>query len=65
MYLLEVHVILNSKQETPSHVLKAIGLLNKEAKESIRITLGEENTKEDVDYIIDSIKEIIKGLKLT
>ena len=55
----------NSKEEKPSHVLKAIGLLNKEAKESIRITLGEENTKEDVDYIIDSIKEIYKELQLT
>lgn len=55
----------NSKEEKPSHVLKAIGLLNKEAKESIRITLGEENTKEDVDYIVDSIKEIYKELQLT
>ena len=47
----------------PSHVLKAIGLSDEEAKSAIRVTLGEENTKEDVDYLVESIIESIRELK--
>ena len=46
----------------PSHVLKAIGLSDEEAKSAIRVTLGEENTKEDVDYLVESIIESIEEL---
>ena len=46
-----------------SHVLKAIGLSDEEAKSAIRVTLGEENTKEDVDYLVESIIESIRELK--
>ena len=46
-----------------SHVLKAIGLSDEEAKSAIRVTLGEENTKEDIDYLIESIIESIRELK--
>ena len=37
----------------PSHVLMAIGLPHEIAHGSLRLTLGEENTEEDVDYIIE------------
>ena len=47
----------------PSHVLKAIGLSDEEAKSAIRVTLGEENTKEDVDYLVESIIESVRELK--
>ncbi|MBI3231703.1 MAG: cysteine desulfurase [Candidatus Doudnabacteria bacterium] len=42
-----------------SHVLKAIGRTEKQAKESIRITLGRDTKKSDVDYLIKSLKECI------
>lgn len=45
----------NSSSTSPSHVLKAIGLSDELASNSIRITFGEENTKEDVEYIISKI----------
>lgn len=47
----------------PSHVLKAIGLSDEEAKSAIRVTLGEENTKEDIDYLVESIIESVRELK--
>ena len=47
----------------PSHVLKAIGLSDEEAKSAIRVTLGEENAKEDIDYLVESIIESIRELK--
>lgn len=53
----------NAHENTGSHVLKAMGLLNKDANSAIRITLGFENTKDDVDYIIDNLKEIVKKLR--
>lgn len=47
-----------------SHVLSAIGLSEGIARGTIRITLGKENTKEDIEYLVDSLKEIIKKLRL-
>ena len=47
----------------PSHVLKAIGLSDEEAKSAIRVTLGKENTKEDIDYLVESIIESVRELK--
>lgn len=44
----------------PSHVLKAIGLNENECKSSIRISIGKYNTKEEIDYLIKSIKEVVK-----
>lgn len=49
-----------SSSATPSHVLQAIKLERKWAEGTIRLTFGDDNTKEDVDYIIESLKEIIK-----
>ncbi len=47
----------------PSHVLKAIGLSAEIAKGAIRITLGEENTIDDIKNISKNIKEIVQRLR--
>ena len=44
----------------PSHVLKAIGLSDELARGSLRITFGEDNIKEDVDYLVNSLEEILQ-----
>ena len=45
----------------PSHVLIAMGLPNKLAQSSLRITFGRENSKEDVDYLVECLEKIIKA----
>lgn len=47
----------------PSHVLLAIGLPHEIAHGSLRLTLSEETTKEDIDYVVDNLKEIIARLR--
>ena len=47
----------------PSHVLLAIGLPHEIAHGSLRLTLSEENTIEEIDYVIDAIKEIVDRLR--
>lgn len=47
----------------PSHVLLAIGLPHEIAHGSLRMTLSEETTKEDLDYLVDSLKEIVQNLR--
>ena len=47
----------------PSHVLLAIGLEEEIARGSLRITFGDDNSKEDVDYLIDSLVEIVQKLR--
>ncbi len=47
----------------PSHVLLAIGLPHEIAHGSLRLTLSEETTKEDLDYVVDSLKEIVGTLR--
>ncbi len=47
----------------PSHVLLAIGLPHEIAHGSLRLTLSEETTKEEIDYVVDSIKEIVTKLR--
>ncbi len=47
----------------PSHVLLAIGLPHEIAHGSLRLSLGEENTKEELDYVIDKLKEIVQKLR--
>ena len=44
---------------TPSHVLIAIGVPERLARGSLRITFGKENTIEDVNYLIDNLQDII------
>jgi cysteine desulfurase len=47
----------------PSHVLLAIGLPHEIAHGSLRLTLSPENTKEEMDVVVDSIKEIVEKLR--
>ncbi len=47
----------------PSHVLLAIGLKHEEARGSLRLTLSGENTREELDTAVDSLKEIIQRLR--
>lgn len=47
----------------PSHVLLSIGLPHEVAHGSLRLTLCESNTQEEVDYIIDCVPEIIERLR--
>ena len=47
----------------PSHVLLAIGLPHEIAHGSLRLTLGDENTMEEIDYAVDKLKEIVSRLR--
>ena len=47
----------------PSHVLLAIGLPHEIAHGSLRITLGADTTEEDLDYVVDCLKEIVPQLR--
>lgn len=50
----------HSGSSTPSHVLKAIGLSDYDANHSIRITLGHENTYDELDNFVECLKNIIE-----
>ena len=47
----------------PSHVLLAIGLPHEIAHGSLRLTLGEDTTLEDIDYVVDRLKKIVADLR--
>ncbi len=47
----------------PSHVLLAIGLPHEIAHGSLRLTLSDETTKEEIDYTIDNLKGIVERLR--
>ena len=47
----------------PSHVLLAIGLPHEIAHGSLRLTLSAETTMEDIDFVVDCIKQIIERLR--
>lgn len=47
----------------PSHVLLAIGLPHEIAHGSLRLTLNEDNTKEEIDYVVEKVKEIVGKLR--
>ncbi len=47
----------------PSHVLLAIGVPVEIAHGSLRISIGKENTKEDIDYLLDCIGSIVTTLR--
>ena len=47
----------------PSHVLLAIGLPHEIAHGSLRLTLNEEITKEDIDYVVDQLKTLVSDLR--
>ncbi len=47
----------------PSHVLLAIGRVHDVAHGSLRLTLGEDTTKEEVDYLIESVRDVVTYLR--
>lgn len=47
----------------PSHVLLAIGIPQEEARGSLRLTLSEENTREEIDRTVETLKEIVERLR--
>ena len=52
-----------SGSTSPSHVLLAIGLDDEFASGSLRVTFGKENTKEDVDFLVNALVEIVEKLR--
>jgi cysteine desulfurase len=48
----------------PSHVLIAMGLRPEESHGSLRLTLGRENTQEDIDYVISILPGIVEKLRM-
>ena len=53
----------SSGQPSPSHVLLAIGLQKDLAYSALRITIGKENTKEDIDFLVKQLVEIVQNLR--
>lgn len=47
----------------PSHVLLAIGRNQEEAHGSLRLTLSEENTQEELDFVVEQLKQIVQKLR--
>ena len=48
----------------PSHVLLAIGLKHEVAHGSLRLTLGDFNTREEIDYVVEKLVEIVDRLRM-
>lgn len=53
----------SSGSSEPSHVLLATGLTHEEAHGSLRLTLGDANTEEDVDYVLEVLPDVIGRLR--
>ncbi len=49
----------SSASSKPSHVLKAIGMTDEQARSSVRFTLNEDITYKDIDYTIECLRKII------
>lgn len=47
----------------PSHVLTAIGIGEEESHGSLRVTLGKYTTKQEADYFLNSLKEVVARLR--
>lgn len=53
----------NSGESEPSHVLTSIGVSKEYIGGTLRVTFGECNTREDVDFLIDNLASIISELR--
>lgn len=58
-YMVAVGSACSASSDEPSHVLKAIGLNDQDARSSIRITMGRTTTKDDVVELLSAIKELV------
>ena len=47
---------------SPSHVLTAIGLSQRLAEGTLRTTFGKDNTREDIDYLVEELTKIVKKI---
>ena len=70
LIMLDMHGICGSSGSActsgsldPSHVLLAIGLPHEIAHGSLRLTLNSDNTMEEMDYVVESIKKIVEKLR--
>lgn len=52
-----------SKDPAPSHVLTAIGLEEDMIKGALRVTFGDFNTKDEVDYLVENLEKAVKKLR--
>ena len=52
-----------SAMKGPSHVLTAIGLSYEDARSSMRITLGKDNTEEELSYFLDVFNDVVNNLR--
>lgn len=48
---------------SPSHVLTSIGLDSKTAEGTLRVSFGEDNSKEDVEYLVENLEKIVRELR--
>jgi cysteine desulfurase len=53
----------SAKDLRSSHVLKSIGLKDEHLNSNVRFTLGKFNTKQEIDYTVDALKEVVKRLR--
>ncbi len=53
----------SSESQEPSHVLAAMGISPEEARGSLRLTLGRQNSAEDVDHVLEKLREAVKKLR--
>ncbi|MDD3170609.1 MAG: aminotransferase class V-fold PLP-dependent enzyme, partial [Candidatus Pacebacteria bacterium] len=53
----------SSRSLEPSHVLSAIGLRPEEAHGSLRLTLGKDTTRKDIDFTVEKIKKAVAKLR--
>lgn len=49
-----------SGNPAPSHVLTAIGLTDEEAHCAVRLSLGVDNDAEDIAYVVEALREVIR-----
>ena len=53
----------SSGSSMPSHVLTAIGRTSEYEEGTLRVTFGDENTKEDVEYLVENLIQIVKEIR--
>lgn len=53
----------SSSSSKPSHVLTAIGLDERMSRGSLRLTIGDENTEEDIEYVIECLEKVVERLR--
>ena len=53
----------SSGSSMPSHVLTAIGRTSEYEEGTLRVTFGDENTKEDVEYLVENLVQIVKEIR--